>query len=142
MKAELLKKLSEKADFTPPPAPNFDQHTFGFYNNKGLKKLFRAPTTQNFNFRFSLFLRGFQEMSKWKRKRGFFDFFGFDDEDFLFGREPVEGGSGYSISVTYDESGKPLVHVKTHGDVDAEELRRNIEQRYPGAKIEGLEKNH
>ena len=75
-----------------------------------------------------------------KRKKPFFDFFGFDEEDFLFGREPVEGGSGYSISVTYGESGKPVVQVKTHGDVNVAELRRGIEQRYPGARIEGLEK--
>lgn len=79
-------------------------------------------------------------MSKRRRKRGFFDFFTFDEEEFLFGREPVEGGSGYSISVTYDESGKPLVQVKTRGDVDVAELRRDIEQRYPGARIEWLEK--
>ncbi len=79
-------------------------------------------------------------MSKRKRKRPFFDLFDFDEEDFLFGREPVEGGSGYSISVTYDESGKPVVQVKTHGDVNVTELRRDIEQRYPGARIEGLEK--
>jgi len=79
-------------------------------------------------------------MSEKKRKRPFFDIFGFDEEDFLFGREPAEGGSGYSISVTYDEKGKPVVHVKTYGDVDVAELRRDIEQRYPGARIEGLEK--
>ncbi len=83
---------------------------------------------------------GLKKMSKRKRKRPFFDLFGFDEEDFLFGREPVEGGSGYSISVSYDESGKPLVQVKTHGDVDVAELRRDLEQRYPGARIEGLEK--
>jgi len=79
-------------------------------------------------------------MSKRRRKRPFFNLFGFDEEDFLFGREPAEGGSGYSISVTYDEKGKPVVRVKTYGDVDAAELRRDIEQRYPGARIEGLEK--
>ena len=33
-----------------------------------------------------------------------------------------------------------MVHVKTRGDVDTAELRRDIEQQYPGAKIEGLEK--
>ena len=42
--------------------------------------------------------------------------------------------------MTYGESGKPVVQVKTHGDVDVAELRRSIEQRYPGARIEGLEK--
>jgi hypothetical protein len=79
-------------------------------------------------------------MSERKRRRRFFDLFGFGEEDFLFGGEPTGGGSGYSISVTYDAKGKPVVQVKTHGDMDTEELRRDIEKRYPGAKIEGLEK--
>ena len=79
-------------------------------------------------------------MPERKRKRRFFDLFSFGEEDFLFGGEPTGGGSGYSISVIYDEKGKPEVHVKTHGDIDTTELRRGIEKRYPGAKIEGLEK--
>jgi len=79
-------------------------------------------------------------MPKEKRKKGFFDLFG-PDEDFLFDAKSFsEGGSGYSVSVTYDEKGKPVVKVQTRGDLDAAELRRDIEQRYPGAKIEGLEK--
>ena len=79
-------------------------------------------------------------MSKRRRKRRFFDLFDLGEEDFLFGREPLEGGSGYSISVTYDSAGKPVVRVETHGDVDVAELRRDLEERYPGARIEGLEK--
>jgi len=79
-------------------------------------------------------------MPERKKKRRFFDLFGFDEEDFLFGQEPVEGESGYSISVTYDNSGRPVVQVQTRGDVDTTELRRDIEQQYPGAKIKGLEK--
>lgn len=83
---------------------------------------------------------GLRKMSKRKRKKPFFNLFDFDEEDFLFGTEPIKGGSGYSSSVTYDESGKPVVQVNTHGDMDVAELRRDIEQRYPGARIEGLEK--
>ena len=79
-------------------------------------------------------------MSRRKGKRRFFDLFNFDEEDFLFGREPIEGGSGYSVSVTYDEGGRSVVRVETHGYVDVTELRKDIEQRYPGARIEGLEK--
>ena len=79
-------------------------------------------------------------MPERKRRRRFFDLFGFGEEDFLFGGEPTGGESGYSMSVTYDERGKPVVQVKTYGDVDTAELRRDIEKRYPGAKIEGLEK--
>ena len=79
-------------------------------------------------------------MPERKRKRRFFDLFGFGENDFLFGGEPTEGGSEYSMSVTYDEKGKPVVQVKTYGYVDTAELRRDIEQRYPRVKIEGLEK--
>ena len=78
-------------------------------------------------------------MPERKRKRRFLDRFGFGEEDFLLG-EPTKGGSGYSISVTYDEKGEPVVQVKTYGDVDTAELRRDIEQRYPGARIEGLKR--
>jgi len=79
-------------------------------------------------------------MPKKKRRRGLFDLFGFDEPDIQF--EPKsfsEGNSGYSISVTY-EKGKPIVKVQTQGDIDVAELRRDIERKYPGAKIEGLEK--
>jgi len=84
-------------------------------------------------------------VSEHKRKRrGPFDIFGFGEDDFLLRSElePTkgEGGSGYSMSITYDEKGKPVVKVETYGDVDVAELRRDIQQRYPGAKIEGLEK--
>jgi len=64
-------------------------------------------------------------MPERKKKRRFFDLFGFDEEDFLFGQEAVEGESGYSISVTYDNSGKPVVQVQTRGDVNTAELRRD-----------------
>ncbi len=73
-----------------------------------------------------------------RKKRGIFDLF--DEEDFLFGRESVKGESGYSISVTYDSAGKPVVRVETRGEVDVAALRKDLEQRYPGARIEGLEK--
>jgi len=84
-------------------------------------------------------------MPERKRKnRGPFDIFGLNEDNFLFGSEVEatkgEGGSGYSMSVTYDEKSKPVVKVETYGNVDTAELRRDIQQRYPGAKIEGLEK--
>lgn len=75
-----------------------------------------------------------------RKKRGIVDLFDFGKEDFLLGQEPTKGGSGYSISVTYDADGKPLAKVETRGDVNVTELRRDMEQRYPGARIEGLEK--
>lgn len=54
--------------------------------------------------------------------------------------DPIEIGLGYSISVKYDEDGKPLIYVKKFGDVDTRGLRREIERSYPGAAIQGLEK--
>jgi len=75
-----------------------------------------------------------------RRRRGPFDIFGFNEEGLLLRSklEPTkgEGGSGYSMSVTYDEKGKPVIKVETYGDVDVTELRQDIQQRYPGAKIE------
>jgi len=44
------------------------------------------------------------------------------------------------MSVTYDNSGKPVVQVKTHGDVDVAESRRDRKQQYPGARIKGLDR--
>lgn len=80
-------------------------------------------------------------MSKRKRKErlsDFSDIFDFDlNEGKLFEQAP--DSSGYSISVSHDEKGKPVVKVKTYGDVDSAELRKDIERQYPGAKIEGLE---
>ncbi len=77
-----------------------------------------------------------------KKRKGFLNFFGFDeffDSDMGIG-ELTEGGGSYSISVTYDGTGKPVVHVKTQGNIDKEKLREAIEKQYPGAKIIGLEK--
>lgn len=82
------------------------------------------------------------DLSERKRKKGRspFDIFEFNEESFPLGGKAVEGSSGYSMSVTYDEKGKPVVKVQTYGNFDAAELRRDIEQKYPEARIEGLEK--
>ena len=79
----------------------------------------------------------------WKRRRSPFDIFDemFSEFDEMFEKLKEgmsEDSSGYSITVTYDDSGKPVVHVKTYGKVDEDALRREIEKRYPGARIEGL----
>jgi len=79
----------------------------------------------------------------WKRRRSPFDIFDemFSEFDEMFEKLKEgmsEDSSGYSITVTYDDSGKPVVHVETYGEVDEDALRREIEKRYPGARIEGL----
>ncbi|UCB59794.1 MAG: hypothetical protein JSW72_06625 [Candidatus Bathyarchaeota archaeon] len=54
--------------------------------------------------------------------------------------EYIEIASGYSISVKYDKNGQAIIYVKKYGDVDTKGLRREIERNYPGAAIQGLEK--
>jgi len=67
-----------------------------------------------------------------RRRKQFFDLFDFDEENFLFGHEPLEGESGYSISITYDAEGKPVVRVKTSGTLTLQNCatisRRDIQE--------------
>jgi hypothetical protein len=60
-----------------------------------------------------------------------------DSEDVNFILEPnhVEVGSGYTIAVNYDEDQRPIVDVKTYGQVDIAQLRRDIERAFPNAQI-------
>lgn len=62
------------------------------------------------------------------------------DEETGFVLEPtqVELGSGYAISVRYDETDKPIVDVKTYGDVDIRRMLKNIGRVYPHARIHHL----
>lgn len=64
----------------------------------------------------------------------------FDSGEFGFILEPrqVEVGSGYSLSVSYDENEKPIVEVKTYGEVDIPKMRREIERMFPHAQIRQL----
>jgi hypothetical protein len=60
-----------------------------------------------------------------------------DSEGLGFVLEPthVELGSGYTVSVNYDENETPIINVKTYGEVDVEKLRREIERAFPRAQI-------
>jgi len=72
-----------------------------------------------------------------RRRRGFFDeiFEGF--EELFEGIEASEGSTSsmYSISVTYDDYGRPVVKVSARGNVDRRGLEKYLRERYPGAKI-------
>ena len=72
-----------------------------------------------------------------RKRRGFFDEI-FERFEELFDKvEAFKGGfsSSYSISVTYDEYGRPIVRVSAQGDVDRRELEEYLRERYPNAKI-------
>ena len=79
-------------------------------------------------------------MTSRKKKKSLLDeLFGgslFDEMDKIF--EKFEEGnlsSGYSVSVTQTSEGTK-VHAKVSGNIDVNELRRKLQQQYPGAQIE------
>lgn len=61
-------------------------------------------------------------------------------EESTFTLEPakIEVGSGYAVSVHYDENEKPVIDVKIYGKVDPGKLRKEIERIFPNAKIRQL----
>jgi hypothetical protein len=63
-----------------------------------------------------------------------------DSEELGFVLEPtqIELGSGYTVSVSYDENEKQIIDVKTYGKVDVTKLRREVERAFPNAKIRQL----
>jgi len=63
-----------------------------------------------------------------------------DTEETSFVLEPaqVEVGSGYTVAVSYDENEKPVIDIKTFGQVDLTHLRREIERIFPDAQIRQL----
>jgi hypothetical protein len=79
-------------------------------------------------------------MSERKHKRGSEDVLGMEVEETCFVLEPtqVEVGSGYALAISYDENENPIVDVKTYGQVDLTQVRREIEQIFPNAQIRQL----
>ncbi|MDI6847798.1 MAG: hypothetical protein QMD23_06705 [Candidatus Bathyarchaeia archaeon] len=79
-------------------------------------------------------------MSERKHKRVPGNFIKLDSEELGFVLEPtqVEVGSGYAISISYDENEKPIVDVKSYGEVDIAKVRKEIERVFPNAKIRQL----
>lgn len=67
-----------------------------------------------------------------------------DEEETSFILEPtqLEIGSGYTLSVNYDENEKPIINIKTYGQVDVMKLRREIEKLFPNAQINQLNQGH
>jgi hypothetical protein len=79
-------------------------------------------------------------MAEKKHKRESESLVELDSEELGFVLEPtqVEVGSGYTVSVSYDENEKPIIDVKTYGEVDIAKLRKEIEQIFPNAQIRQL----
>lgn len=66
-----------------------------------------------------------------------------DQEETGFVLEPakIEVGSGYALSVSYDENDKPVIDVKTYGTVDLSKLQKEIRHVFPDARIRQLNQN-
>ena len=79
-------------------------------------------------------------MSERKNKRGSENNVEVDPEEISFVLEPscVEVGSGYTLAVSYDENEKPVVDIKTYGQVDMVRLRKDITRIFPNAQIRRL----
>ena len=61
-----------------------------------------------------------------------------DDLGFVLEPAQVEVGSGYTVSVSYDENEKPIVDIKTYGEVNMAKLQKEIRKAFPDAKIRNL----
>ena len=79
-------------------------------------------------------------MSEKRHKRELAEHIKLEMEDVGFILEPtqIEVGSGYTVSVSYDEEEKPIVDVKTYGEVDMVKLRKEIRKVFPEAEIRNL----
>jgi hypothetical protein len=79
-------------------------------------------------------------MAERKNKRASDNAVTVDSEDVSFFLEPnrVEVGSGYTVAVSYAEDERPVVDVKTYGQVDIAQLRRDIGRAFPNAQIRRL----
>lgn len=79
-------------------------------------------------------------MTERKQKHASESLIELDTEESTFILEPtqIEVGSGYTVSISYDENDKPIVDVKTYGEVDTAKLRIEIERLFPNAQIRRL----
>ena len=79
-------------------------------------------------------------MPEKKQKHESEEFVELDSEESGFVLEPtqVEVGSGYTVSVSYDENEKPIIDIKTYGEVNIPKLQKEIGRMFPNAKIRQL----
>jgi hypothetical protein len=58
-----------------------------------------------------------------------------EENEFVLEPAQIEVGSGYTLAVHYDENQKPLVAVKTYGQVDITQIKREILKVFPDAQL-------
>jgi hypothetical protein len=81
-------------------------------------------------------------MAERKHKRGSEDIAELDDDaGILVEPAQIELGSGYTLAVSYDENQRPIVDIRTYGQVDLAQLRKEIEGAFPNAQIRQKEQS-
>ena len=81
-------------------------------------------------------------MAERKHKRASEDIAELDEEaGAVLEPTQIELGSGYTLAVSYDENERPRVDIKTYGEVDLAQLRREIEGIFPNAQIRQKEQS-
>jgi hypothetical protein len=58
-----------------------------------------------------------------------------EETGFILEPAQLELGSGYTLCVNYDENDKPVINIKTYGQVDMTRLRKEILHAFPNAQI-------
>jgi hypothetical protein len=82
-------------------------------------------------------------MAERKHKRGSEEVAELDeDAGILLEPTQIELGSGYTLAVSYDENERPVVDIKTYGQIDFARVRREIEGVFPNAQIRQNEQSH
>jgi hypothetical protein len=58
-----------------------------------------------------------------------------EENEFVLEPTEIEVGAGYTLAVHYDEKQRPTVTVKTYGQVDLTQIKREILKIFPDAQI-------
>jgi hypothetical protein len=64
--------------------------------------------------------------------------FDLEETGFVINPAKVEIGSGYAVTVAYDENDDAIVDVKTYGNVDMAKVHMELETLFPKARIRHL----
>ena len=80
-------------------------------------------------------------MPERKRKKQFFDLFGFDEKDFLLDKKTSGRGSGYSISVTYDETANQWFRLRHTETLIRQNYAGILNKGIPEQELRGWKRN-
>jgi hypothetical protein len=74
-------------------------------------------------------------MAERKHKQGENPELNLEEASFLLEPTQIEVGSGYTLQVKHNGMEKPIVNVKTYGEVDLAKVMKEIKKIFPNAQI-------